>query len=74
MGDEATVDAATAAEEKKFYELKEYTEEEIYKHNEEEDCWLLIHNRVYNVTKYMDSHPGGPEIMTQAAGNNATNE
>ena len=60
--------------EEKFMALKEYTKEEIFKHATEEDCWLLIHNRVYDISEYMEEHPGGPEIMTNASKKDATDE
>ncbi|KAJ1429834.1 cytochrome b5-like heme/steroid binding domain-containing protein [Ochromonadaceae sp. CCMP2298] len=54
-----------------------YTDEEVLKHNTETDCWLVIGNdsnggeRVYDITKYLNDHPGGPEIMLDLAGKNA---
>ncbi|GAX27191.1 hypothetical protein FisN_13Lh257 [Fistulifera solaris] len=58
-------------------ELKEYTLEEIVKHNTQEDCWLIIGNasnggpKVYDVTKYLDDHPGGAEVLLDVAGQDA---
>uniref|UniRef100_A0A7S4B404 Cytochrome b5 heme-binding domain-containing protein n=2 Tax=Chrysotila carterae TaxID=13221 RepID=A0A7S4B404_CHRCT len=33
---------------------------------------MTIHNKVYNVTKYLDEHPGGEEVLMDRAGQNAT--
>jgi len=58
-------------------ELKEYTLEEISKHNKQDDCWLIIGNlknggpQVYDVTKYLDDHPGGAEVLLDVAGQDA---
>jgi cytochrome b involved in lipid metabolism len=45
---------------------------ELRMHCTEEDCWMAYMGKVYNVTSYLDYHPGGiPEIM-RAAGSDAT--
>ena len=42
------------------------------KHNNEEDLWIVIHGNVYDVSKYTQEHPGGPIVLGQKAGKNAT--
>ncbi|KAH9362181.1 hypothetical protein HPB48_002159 [Haemaphysalis longicornis] len=53
-------------------EAKTYTLAEIEKHNEKNSAWLLIHNAVYDVTKFMEEHPGGEEVLLEQAGKHAT--
>ncbi len=45
--------------------------EEITLHNSQEDCWLLIDDKVYDVTKMIDGHAGGEAIL-QGCGIDAT--
>ena len=49
-----------------------YTQTEVAKHNQPSDCWLIINNRVYDVTNYLGMHPGGPDIIAQYCGADAT--
>lgn len=48
-----------------------YTLEEISKHNSKNDCWMVIDNNVYNVSSFVDKHPGGDKIL-QGCGKDAT--
>jgi len=50
---------------------KEYTMEEVATHKREGDCWLVIEGKVYNITTFVDEHPGGYIIM-DGAGIDAT--
>eukprot|EP01100_Stratorugosa_tubuloviscum_P003052 TRINITY_DN1721_c0_g1_i1.p1 TRINITY_DN1721_c0_g1~~TRINITY_DN1721_c0_g1_i1.p1 ORF type:complete len:447 (+),score=162.68 TRINITY_DN1721_c0_g1_i1:104-1444(+) len=50
---------------------KEYSYEEVSKHNSFDDCWIIIHGKVYDVTKFISKHPGG-ELIIQGAGRDAT--
>lgn len=45
---------------------------EAAKHNSISDCWLIINNKVYNVTNYLFAHPGGAGSMTPYCGQEAT--
>lgn len=53
-------------------ELKTYSLKEIEEHNTKDSLWLLIENGVYDVTKFSDEHPGGPEPLMDWAGKDAT--
>ncbi|XP_038655208.1 cytochrome b5 reductase 4 isoform X3 [Scyliorhinus canicula] len=48
------------------------TEEELAKHNEKTDCWMCIRGMVYNVTPYLEYHPGGEEELMRGAGADGT--
>lgn len=48
------------------------TAEELRKHNKPDDCWMCIRGKVYNVTRYLDFHPGGAEQLMRGAGKDAT--
>lgn len=39
------------------------TREELAKHNNQNDCWLLIDGKVYDVTSYIDLHPDREAII-----------
>ncbi|KAH6951893.1 hypothetical protein DER45DRAFT_587560 [Fusarium avenaceum] len=54
--------------------MQEYTIKEVAEHNSPQDAWLIIHGQVYDVTKYVPDHPGGPDVLTEAAGTDASED
>jgi len=46
--------------------------EEVSKHNNDKDCWVIIHGKAYDVTEFMPEHPGGMQIILKWAGKDAT--
>ncbi|KAG9336922.1 hypothetical protein JZ751_030035 [Albula glossodonta] len=51
---------------------KYYTLEEIKQHNMSKDTWLIIHDKVYDITSFLEEHPGGEEVLLEQAGADAT--
>lgn len=45
---------------------------EVAKHNNEQDCWVVIHGKAYDVTDFKEDHPGGSGIILKWAGKDAT--
>lgn len=33
--------------------------DDLQKHNSNTDCWLAVHSKIYDVTDFLDEHPGG---------------
>eukprot|EP01133_Synstelium_polycarpum_P015306 gene15306-18133_t len=52
--------------------LPVFTLEEVAKHNKREDCWVIVHGKVYNVTSYISQHPGGDVILANAGKDSTT--
>ena len=44
------------------------TRDEVARHNTRDDCWLIIDGNVYDVTSYIDQHPGEDSILNDAGG------
>eukprot|EP00927_Polykrikos_kofoidii_P016118 TRINITY_DN17240_c0_g1_i1.p1 TRINITY_DN17240_c0_g1~~TRINITY_DN17240_c0_g1_i1.p1 ORF type:complete len:419 (-),score=87.77 TRINITY_DN17240_c0_g1_i1:85-1341(-) len=45
---------------------------EVEKHQNKDDLWLLIDGKVYDVTPFLDLHPGGGQLIVEASGFDAT--
>uniref|UniRef100_A0A674D5C8 Cytochrome b5 type B n=1 Tax=Salmo trutta TaxID=8032 RepID=A0A674D5C8_SALTR len=63
---------APSPEETADSDVTYYTLEEVKTHNTITDAWLIIHDKVYNVTSFLQEHPGGVEIVMMEAGADAT--
>ena len=55
-------------------EKKEYTLEEVAKHNDKEDPWLVVNGEVLKVKEFLPDHPGGAKAIMLYAGRDATEE
>jgi tetratricopeptide (TPR) repeat protein len=48
------------------------TLDEVKKHNSAGDCWSIIDGNVYDLTNWVESHPGGKERITAICGKDGT--
>ncbi|KDR84127.1 hypothetical protein GALMADRAFT_87001 [Galerina marginata CBS 339.88] len=48
------------------------TLDELRANKSRDNFFILIHGKVYNVTKFMDEHPGGDEVILAEGGQDAT--
>merc|ERR1711977_656776 len=53
---------------------KEYSMEEVAKHNKKEDLWVVVKGVVMDVSDWLDEHPGGPQAIMNFMGRDATEE
>ncbi|XP_058786153.1 cytochrome b5-like [Vicia villosa] len=55
-------------------EIRIFTLSQISQHKSNKNCWLVINGRVLDVTKFLEEHPGGEEVILEVAGKDATKE
>ncbi|KKK14684.1 hypothetical protein AOCH_000802 [Aspergillus ochraceoroseus] len=51
---------------------KLFSTQQISSHNTPDDCWIVVDNQVWDVTDFLDEHPGGSTIILKYAGRDAT--
>lgn len=48
------------------------TKARLQQHHSRRDCWISLNGKVFDITNYLDFHPGGREILVENAGKDAT--
>ena len=51
---------------------KQITFAQVKKNNKSTSCWTVVNNKVYNVTKWINQHPGGSSRILGLCGKNGT--
>ena len=52
--------------------LPTFTRAEVEEHSSDKSCYVTIGDNVYDVTDFVESHPGGPELVLDWAGKDIT--
>lgn len=52
--------------------LPKYTSEQVSKKTTKDELWIIVNGRVYDVTKFVDRHPGGHFVMMAMGGKDCT--
>eukprot|EP01065_Artemidia_motanka_P013305 TRINITY_DN1733_c2_g1_i1.p1 TRINITY_DN1733_c2_g1~~TRINITY_DN1733_c2_g1_i1.p1 ORF type:complete len:1507 (+),score=501.08 TRINITY_DN1733_c2_g1_i1:59-4579(+) len=48
------------------------TLDHVARHNTINDCWVIVHSKAYEVSEWLPTHPGGPNLVMPFAGKDAT--
>lgn len=51
---------------------KTFTRDEVREHTSDDSLWCIIDSTVYDLTDFVDAHPGGESVLRQVAGQDAT--
>jgi L-lactate dehydrogenase (cytochrome) len=46
--------------------------DDVAKHNAAEDCWVVLNGQAYDMTDFLEDHPGGAGIIMKYAGRDAS--
>ncbi|PKI85936.1 L-lactate dehydrogenase (cytochrome) [Malassezia vespertilionis] len=49
-----------------------WTYDQVAQHNRRGDCYVILYEKVYDLTDFIPVHPGGPQIILKYAGKDAT--
>lgn len=56
------------------HRTREWSVDEVAKHNTERDCWVIVNGQVLDVSKFLPDHPGGKKAILIYAGKDASAE
>ncbi|KZP00038.1 hypothetical protein CALVIDRAFT_320378 [Calocera viscosa TUFC12733] len=69
---QAQVDDAAVRQAVRLPDIPLISYQELQQHKTRESCWILVRGQVYDVTDFLNKHPGGVQIILANAGRDAT--
>ncbi|ORY88906.1 putative cytochrome b5 [Leucosporidium creatinivorum] len=51
---------------------KVYTMADVEKHTAADSAWVVVEGQVYDMTDFLDEHPGGKKILLMSCGKDST--
>ena len=45
-----------------------YSRAQVARHNNYQDCWIILDSNVYDVSRYVNDHPGGSVKLLECSG------
>ena len=48
--------------------------DQLASHDRPTDCWIAVDGRVFDVTRFLNDHPGGKKVLTRMCGKDATEQ
>jgi cytochrome b involved in lipid metabolism len=49
-------------------DYRTYTRAQVAQHCSETDAWIIVKNKVYDISAYVEDHPGGLSILNDVGG------
>ncbi|MGV1003359.1 MAG: cytochrome b5 domain-containing protein [Candidatus Nanopelagicales bacterium] len=65
-------ESPTAADSPTTTSATTYSMDDVAAHASQTDCWAAIGGKVYDLTKWISQHPGGPDKIIPLCGTDAT--
>lgn len=51
---------------------QEYTYAQVAEHTGKKDLFIVVHDKVYDASSFVDEHPGGEEVLLDVGGQDST--